>query len=61
MTIGIQRIADSSTTVAESSNEMTDLVSASTAQAGEVVLQIEEVERSVLSTEKLIHELTNGY
>lgn len=61
MTIGIQRIADSSTNVAESSNEMTNLVSASASQAEEVVRQIEEVEKSVLSTEKLIHQLTNGY
>jgi len=61
MTIGIQRIADSSTNVAESSNEMTNLVSASASQAKEVVRQIEEVEQSVLSTEKLIHQLTNGY
>ncbi|MBY6037024.1 hypothetical protein KUV80_10175 [Fictibacillus nanhaiensis] len=61
MTIGIQRIADSSTTVAESSNDMTDLVSASTKRADEVIRQIEEVEQSVLSTEQLIHQLTDGY
>lgn len=61
MTIGIQRIADSSTTVAESSNEMMDLVQQSNEQSKSVISQIEEVESSVISTEKLINKLASGY
>ena len=61
MTIGIQRIADSSSTVAESSNEMMDLVQKSNEQSKSVIIQIEEVESSVISTEKLINKLANGY
>lgn len=61
MTIGIQRIADSSTTVAESSNEMMDLVQKSNDQSKSVIIQIEEVENSVISTEKLINKLASGY
>ncbi|MFJ7827910.1 methyl-accepting chemotaxis protein [Psychrobacillus sp. NPDC096623] len=61
MTIGIQRIADSSTTVAESSNEMMDLVQQSNDQSKSVITQIEEVESSVISTEKLINKLASGY
>lgn len=61
MTIGIQRIADSSSTVAESSNEMMDLVQKSNEQSKSVIIQIEEVESSVISTEKLINKLASGY
>ncbi|SDN77810.1 methyl-accepting chemotaxis protein [Psychrobacillus sp. OK028] len=61
MTIGIQRIADSSTTVAESSNEMMELVQQSNDQSKSVISQIEEVESSVISTEKLINKLASGY
>lgn len=61
MTIGIQRIADSSTTVAESSNEMMDLVQKSNDQSKSVLIQIEEVESSVISTEQLINKLAKGY
>ncbi|MET1013800.1 MAG: methyl-accepting chemotaxis protein [Paenisporosarcina sp.] len=61
MTTGIQRIADSSTSVAESSNEMMHLVQESNDQSNSVIIQIEEVERSVISTEKLINKLASGY
>ncbi|WP_162920118.1 methyl-accepting chemotaxis protein [Paenisporosarcina cavernae] len=61
MTIGIQRIADSSTNVAGSSNEMTNLVEQSANKASDVLRQIREVEQSVLSTEEFINRLSNGY
>ena len=61
MTIGIQRIADSSTSVAESSSEMMDLVQKSSTQSNSVISQIEGVEQSVISTEKLINQLASGY
>ena len=61
MTIGIQRIADSSTSVAESSSAMMDLVQKSNNQSNSVITQIEGVEKAVISTEKLINKLASGY
>jgi len=61
MTIGIQRIADSSTSVATSSSDMTELVSTSAANSKSVVLQIKNVEASVLATEKHVKDLGEKY
>ncbi|TQR19321.1 methyl-accepting chemotaxis protein [Psychrobacillus vulpis] len=61
MTVGIQRIADSSTTVASSSNDMTNLVNSSVRDSQTVVQQIKNVENSVLTTEKHVKELGEKY
>lgn len=61
MTIGIQRIADSSTSVAISSSDMTELVTTSAANSRSVVLQIKNVETSVLATEKHVKDLGEKY
>ncbi|MEK5216897.1 methyl-accepting chemotaxis protein [Psychrobacillus sp. FSL H8-0487] len=61
MTIGIQRIADSSTSVATSSSDMTELVTSSAANSMTVVHQIKNVEASVLATEKHVKDLGEKY
>lgn len=61
MTIGIQRIADSSTSVAISSSDMTELVTTSAANSKSVVRQIKNVEASVLATEKHVKDLGEKY
>ena len=61
MTIGIQRIADSSTSVATSSSDMTELVTASEANSKSVIRQIKNVEVSVLATEKHVKDLGEKY
>ncbi|QUG42824.1 methyl-accepting chemotaxis protein [Psychrobacillus sp. INOP01] len=61
MTIGIQRIADSSTSVAISSSDMTELVTTSAANSKSVVQQIKNVEASVLATEKHVKDLGEKY
>jgi len=61
MTIGIQRIADSSTSVATSSSDMTELVTSSAANSMTVVHQIKNVEASVLATEKHVKDLAEKY
>lgn len=61
MTIGIQRIADSSTLVATSSSDMTELVTTSATNTKSVVQQIKNVEASVLATEKHVKDLGDKY
>ncbi len=61
MTIGIQRIADSSTLVATSSSDMTELVTTSATNSKSVVQQIKNVEASVLATEKHVKDLGDKY
>ncbi|MER2171077.1 MAG: methyl-accepting chemotaxis protein [Psychrobacillus psychrodurans] len=61
MTIGIQRIADSSTLVATSSSDMTELVTTSVTNSKSVVQQIKNVEASVLATEKHVKDLGDKY
>lgn len=61
MAIGIQRIAESSNTVAESSNEMTTLVETSVEGTRSVVIQIQDVEKSVLATETHVKDLGEKY
>lgn len=61
MAIGIQRIAESSNTVAESSNEMTSLVETSVKDTRSVVSQIQDVETSVLATEAHVKDLSEKY
>ncbi|WP_427137450.1 methyl-accepting chemotaxis protein [Psychrobacillus psychrodurans] len=61
MTIGIQRIADSSTLVATSSSDMTELVTTSATNSKSVVQQIKNVEASVLATEKHVKDLGAKY
>ncbi|MEG0381399.1 MAG: methyl-accepting chemotaxis protein, partial [Kurthia sp.] len=61
MTVGIQRIADSSTAVASSSNEMTELVNSSVMDSQKVIGQIKNVENSVLATEGHVKVLGEKY
>nr|WP_238942067.1 methyl-accepting chemotaxis protein [Bacillus sp. REN10] len=57
MAIGIQRMADSTAHVAETSTEMTELVQTSVDDSRSVVTQIQQVESSVLVTGKHVQEM----
>jgi len=57
MTVGVQRIAQSSSTVAEASNVMEELVASSVNDSGQIVVQIKEVEHSVQKTALFIRDL----
>lgn len=57
MSIGIQRLADTTSEIAESSTEMTRLVTTSVEHAQQVVSQIQNVETSVLHTESYVREM----
>ncbi|PAQ13687.1 chemotaxis protein [Bacillaceae bacterium SAOS 7] len=57
MAIGIQRMADSTAHVAETSTEMTELVQTSVDGSRSVVTQIQQVESSVLTTGKYVQEM----
>ena len=61
MTIGIQAIADSSASVAASSNDMTEKVHASRRDAEHAIGQMREIEQSVLSTGGFVEELASNY
>lgn len=50
MAVGIQRLADTTTSIAESSNDMTVLVETSVTESTAVVAQIQNVEQAVLRT-----------
>ncbi len=57
MTVGVQRMAESSSTVAEASNSMEELVISSVNNSQQVVDQIKEVERSVQETASIMRSL----
>lgn len=57
MATGIQRLADTTTEIAESSNDMAQLVEGSVAQSKDVILQIQGVEQSVVRTASHVSEM----
>ncbi|WP_042477153.1 methyl-accepting chemotaxis protein [Bacillus ndiopicus] len=57
MAIGIQRLADTTSDIAESSNDMTELVEKSTTNSKQVVQQIQNVEASVVKTSEQVREM----
>ena len=61
MTVGVQRIAESSSTVAEASNVMEELVVSSVNDSGKIVVQIKEVEQSVQKTALFIRDLGTNF
>lgn len=61
MTVGVQRIAESSSTVAEASNIMEELVASSVNDSGQIVDQIKEVEHSVQKTALFIRDLGTNF
>ena len=61
ITIGVQRIAESSSSVAEASNIMEDLVVTSVSDSRKVANQINNVEESFLKTESLIKDLGSNF
>ncbi len=61
MSVGIQRLADSTSDMAEASTEMTNLVETSVDHAKHVVSQIQSVEKSVLHTEGYVREMGDKF
>ena len=61
MAIGIQRPADTTSTIAASSNDMTLLVESSVTDAQEVVEQIQNVEDSVVRTSEYVREMGDKF
>lgn len=61
MTTGVQQIVDSFSVVGQSSQEVTELVDASYQQTESVIIEIDEVKDSVISTNKVIHHLGNQF
>ncbi|WP_438313415.1 methyl-accepting chemotaxis protein [Sporosarcina sp. FA9] len=61
MATGIQRISESSATVAESSSDMTSLVELSVQDTRAVVIQVQNIEMSVLATESHVKVLGEKY
>ena len=61
MTVGVQRIAESSSTVAEASNVMEDLVVSGVNDSVHIVNQIKEVEYSVQETALFIRDLGSNF
>ncbi|WP_431028285.1 methyl-accepting chemotaxis protein [Lysinibacillus sp. LZ02] len=57
MALGIQRLADSTNEIAESSSSMTTLVESSVADSQKVVVQIQNVEKSVIQTSDHVREM----
>ena len=61
MSIGIQRLADTTSDIAEASTEMTNLVETSVDHAKQVVSQIQNVEASVVNTEEYVREMSEKF
>lgn len=61
MSVGIQRLADTTSDMAEASTEMTNLVESSVDHAKHVVSQIQSVETSVLHTEGYVREMSEKF
>lgn len=61
ITIGVQRIAESSSSVAEASNVMEDLVVTSVDDSQKVAQQINNVEVSFLKTESFMQDLSSNF
>ena len=61
MSIGIQRLADTTSEIAESSSAMTGLVETSVSHSQEVVSQIQNVESSVLRTANHVEEMGDKF
>lgn len=57
MATGIQRLADTTTEIAESSNDMAQLVEGSVMQSKDVILQIQGVEQAVVRTASHVSEM----
>ena len=57
MTIGIARLADTTSDIAEASSEMTSLVTTSVNHSKQVVSQIQDVEQSVVRTSNFVSEM----
>lgn len=61
MAIGIGRLADTTSNIASSSNEMTQLVEESVKDSQEIIIQIQNVEASVVRTSEHVREMSNKF